>query len=424
MHNNSHITAHHSPWSWVPSLYFTEGLPYVAIMTVSVIMYKRLGLSNTETAFYTSWLYLPWIIKPLWSPFVDIIRTKRFWIITMQSLIAVGFAGIALFIPSSKAIQITLMFFWLLAFGSATHDIAADGFYMLSLSIREQSFFVGIRNTFYRLATIVGQGLLIMLAGWLEKAQHNIPLAWSMSFAVLAGLFIGITLYHHFILPHPETCKTLELKSPHKLLKNFAQAFVTFFKKPQIGLVLFFLLTYRLGEAQLVKLTSPFLLDSVTKGGLGLSTVSVGMIYGTIGVICLLIGGIGSGILVSHGGLRKWLLPMALAMNLPDLLYVWLSLAQPNHTWMVVACVAIEQLGYGFGFTAYTLYLIRIAQNPYKTAHYAIGTGFMALGMMIPGIPSGWIQERIGYPLFFIWVCLCTLPGIAAALIIKKKELS
>lgn len=408
-------------WKWIPTLYFAEGLPYVAVMTLAVILYKRLGLSNTEIALYTSWLYLPWTIKPLWSPLVDLIRTKRWWITAMQGLIAASMAGIAFFIPTTHCVQATLACFWLMAFGSATHDIAADGFYMLGLETGEQSFFVGIRNTFYRLANIFGQGILVMLAGWLETTSGNIPLAWSLTFYFMAGLFIALTLYHRFVLPRPASDVRRPDLSAGKLLGDFVQTFASFFRKKHIGLAFFFLLTYRLGEAQLVKIASPFLLDSPDKGGLGLDTASVGMIYGTLGVAALLVGGIVSGLLVSRHGFRRWLLPMALAINLPDLLYVWLAIATPDSVWITAVCVAVEQLGYGFGFTAYTLYLIYIAEGEHKTAHYAIGTGFMALGMMLPGMPAGWLQETMGYSTFFAWVCLCTVPGIAAALLVRKQ---
>lgn len=413
-------------WGWVPTLYFAEGLPYVAVMTVAVIMYKRLGLSNTEIALYTSWLYLPWVIKPFWSPFVDLLKTKRWWIVSMQLLIGAGFAGIAFFIPTDYYLQLTLAFFWLLAFSSATHDIAADGFYMLGLTSGEQSFFVGIRNTFYRLANIFGQGILVMFAGWLETGQLlpdtplRIPMAWSITFYLLTAIFIGLMVYHQFVLPRPDSDAKRTGVTAGKLLEDFFRTFTSFFKKKNLGLMFFFLLTYRLGESQLVKIASPFLLDSPEAGGLELSTATVGMIYGTIGVIALLLGGILGGIVVSRHGFKRWILPMALAINLPDLLYVYLSAAMPD-TWLVIMSVAIEQFGYGFGFTAYTLYLIYIAEGEHKTAHYAIGTGFMAMGMMLPGMVAGWIQEYIGYTNFFIWVCLCTLPGIIASLLVRNK---
>lgn len=415
-----------SPWAWIPTLYFAEGLPYVAVMTVAVIMYKRLGLSNTDIALYTSWLYLPWVIKPLWSPFVDLIKTKRLWIIVMQTFIAAGFAGIAFFIPTTFFVKATLAFFWLLAFSSATHDIAADGFYMLGLSSGEQSFFVGIRNTFFRFANIFGQGVLVMLAGLMEEGilfpslKGNIPMAWSISFYFLAAIFIGLALYHYYILPRPASDIKRDFKAK-TLLTDFLLTFVSFFRKKDLLLMFFFLLTYRLGESQLAKLASPFLLDSAEKGGLELSTATVGVVYGTIGVGALLIGGIIGGIVVSKYGFKRWIIPMALAINLPDLLYVFLAATTPDNLWIVVFSVACEQLGYGFGFTAYTLFLIYIAEGEHKTAHYAIGTGFMALGMMFPGMIAGWIQERIGYTDFFWWVCLCTIPGIIASILVKRK---
>ncbi len=423
----SNINKKFSPWTWIPTLYFAQGLPYVAVMTIAVIMYKRLGLNNTDIALYTSWLYLPWVIKPIWSPFVDLIKTKRAWVIAMQGLIAAGFAGVAFFIPTSYYIQLTLAFFWLLAFASATHDIAADGFYMLGLTTGEQSLFVGIRNTAYRLATIFGQGVLVMFAGLMEKGviipntKGNITLAWSITFYLLAGIFLGLMLYHKWVVPHPNSDKPQKDTNAKELFESFLKTFVTFFKKKDLGLMFFFILTYRLGESQLAKIASPFLLDPANKGGLNLDTEVVGIIYGTIGVIALLAGGIIGGVLISRDGFKKWIIPMAIAINLPDILYVWLASAMPSNSILIASAVAIEQLGYGFGFTAYMLYLIYIADGEHKTAHYAIATGFMALGMMLPGMVAGWIQEMIGYTNFFIWVCICTIPGIVASILVKNK---
>ena len=416
-----------SPWAWVPTLYFAQGLPYVAVMTIAVIMYKRLGLDNTEIALYTSWLYLPWVIKPLWSPFVDLVKTKRAWVIAMQGLIAAGFAGVAFFIPTTYFVKMSLAFFWLLAFSSATHDIAADGFYMLGLSTGDQSLFVGIRNTAYRLATVFGQGVLVMFAGALESGlifpsmKGNIPMAWSITFYMLAGIFIALTLYHSRALPHADDDVKRPDLNASQIFKDFALTFVSFFKKKNLGLMFFFILTYRLGESQLVKIASPFLLDSAEQGGLALSTASVGMIYGTIGVIALLAGGIIGGVLISKHGFKAWIIPMAIAINLPDALYVWLAWATPDNIWLISTAVAIEQLGYGFGFTAYMLYLIYIAAGEHKTAHYAIATGFMAAGMMLPGMVAGWIQDQLGYTNFFIWVCITTIPGILASILVKKQ---
>ncbi len=613
-----------SPWIWLPSLYFAEGMPYIVVMTVSVIMYKRLGISNTDIALYTSWLYLPWVIKPLWSPVVDILKTKRWWIVTMQLLIGAGMAGVAFTIPVSAFFQYTLAFFWLLAFSSATHDISADGFYMLGLSTHEQAWFVGIRSTFYRFAMITGQGLLVILAGFIEensglesiqfqvqavpgvhdsrfinpdslpsmpavskqaiiaypsnlniaahpiaevqadsikkiitdwnqshghiaqskvtnsagntidnspslwhkaivaplesflkrwfgtkihkrtdhlagnygviyfrlsqapaadkpvvinfgrehgdknislkgsgrfvfdrhnwktpaiallqidpklkyktsalfKAQSgNITLAWSSTFFILAALFLIFALYHRFSLPYPDEDKPKAIPNIKIFIKDFIDTFVLFFKKKQIGRILAFLLLYRFAESQIVKLASPFLLDAQEAGGLALTTGDVGFVYGTVGLLSLTLGGLLGGFVAARDGLKRWLLPMAIAINLPDVVYVLLAYTQVDNLLWINLAVATEQFGYGFGFTAYMLYMIYASEGEHKTAHFALTTAFMALGMMIPGMVSGWLQDIIGYQHFFIWVMLATIPAIAIIRIApldpdfgKKKE--
>ena len=615
-----------SPWWWVPSLYYAEGIPYITVMTVSVIMYKRLGISNTDIALYTSWLYLPWVIKPLWSPIVDIFKTKRFWIVTMQLLIGAGLGGVALTVPLPSFFQYTLAFFWLLAFSSATHDIAADGFYMLGLNQHDQAWFVGVRSTFYRFAMITGQGLLIIFAGFVEsnsgldnvsvqvfsnpQAQEievmhpdsltlgfdeqkmyivtypetleintrsmprtevdsllrfaydwnkthgfikeekgrsaaeiaagpswwqgrivqpleqwirsrfgqeqpqivtdeagnigviyfhlsqrpkenqtvvmnfgrssgdksiflvdsppigsrlefnqrnwnkpamaviqldpklkresnaeftgqagNIPLAWSLTFFFLAGLFVLFFIYHKVILPFPSTDKAVIVGKTKNIFKEFIDTFVLFFKKDRILIILGFLLLYRFAESQLVKLASPFLLDRQELGGLALTTGEVGFIYGTIGLLSLTLGGLLGGFVAARHGLKFWLWPMALAINVPNIAYIYLSYALPDNFWIINMCVAAEQFGYGFGFTAYMLYMIYVSEGDHKTSHFAITTAFMALGMMIPGMFSGWLQELIGYQHFFLWVMLATIPGFIIIALIpldkdfgKKKE--
>ena len=580
-----------SPWAWIPTLYFAQGLPYVAVMTISVIMYKRLGISNTDIALYTSWLYLPWVIKPFWSPFIDLLKTKRWWVV----------------IPAPHFFQITLAIFWLVAFSSATHDIAADGFYMLALDTHDQAMYVGIRSTFYRVATIAGQGLLVILAGLLEsntgltplslevkagpqyaseialpstdyvtdsnndemhfvatpavleigtaanpaqvdsvnawvkqqniangfaapetaattqsstaakgqelskfelfikntfgenreRTQHqltgnigvikvclsqqpkpgekvvlntvhktgdqsifltqgdriefnadnwnkpayitiqvdpklkeassasfestsgNIALAWSITFFVLAGFFIAICLYHKYILPKPASDRAVCEATASNIFKEFFATFVTFFKKKQVWVAVLFMLLYRLPEAQLVKLINPFLLDPKELGGLGLTTGQVGLVYGTIGILGLTVGGIIGGIVAAKGGLRKWLWPMAWSISLTCATFVYLSYYQPDSLFIINLCVFIEQFGYGFGFTAYMLYLIYFSDGEHKTAHYAICTAFMALGMMLPGMAAGWLQELIGYKHFFYWVMICCAATIAVCAFIK-----
>ena len=408
-----------NPWSWVPSLYFAEGIPYVAVMTIALVLYKQLGLSNTEITYYTSWLYLPWVIKPLWSPFIDLIKTKRWWITSMQILIGAAFGGVAFTIPTDFWLQGTLAFFWLMAFSSATHDIAADGYYMLALDSHEQSWFVGIRSTFYRLAMIVGQGVLVMIAGTLEIIFRNqIAYSWSLLFYGCCGLFIAIWVWHTYVLPHPSEDGVREGVSASTILADFKETIKTFFQKEQVLVGILFMLLYRMPEGLLVKISTLFLIDAETNGGLGLSPQELGFVQGTIGVIGLTLGGILGGIVAGKDGLKKWLWPMVCAITLPDIVYVFMAYALPADLLIVNVCVFIEQFGYGFGFTAYMLYLIYYSRGEYKTSHYALCTAFMALSMMIPGLFAGALQEAVGYRMFFIIVmAFCSVTFLMASLL-------
>ena len=418
-----------SPWAWVPTLYFAEGLPYVAVMTVSLVLYKQLGLSNAEITFYTSWLYLPWVIKPLWSPFVDIIRTKRWWVTTMQLLIGAALGGVAFTIPTSLWLQGTLCFFWLMAFASATHDIAADGFYMLGLDEHDQAWFVGIRSTFYRIATIFGQGLLVALAGNLQVLfRYSIPYSWSLMFYGVAGIFIALWLWHSYAMPRVETTPspfTTDTNSltphPSNLTKELLDVVKTFFSKfplRETVIALLFMLLYRMPEGLLAKVSALFLIDSHGAGGLGLSPQEYGLVQGTVGIVGLTLGGILGGMAAGRDGLKRWLWPMVCAITLPDIVYVYMSYALPESLGVVNVCVFFEQFGYGFGFTAYMLYLIYYSQGAYKTSHYALCTALMALSMMIPGLFAGALQEWVGYRWFFIIVMLfCAVTFIVTALI-------
>ncbi len=402
-------------WAWVPVLYFTQGLPYILVVSVSVIMYKKLGISNADIGFYTSWLYLPWVLKPLWSPFVDLKSTKRNWFLSMQLLISVALLGVALTLPTNIFFMTSLACFWMAAFASATNDIASDGYYMIGLTEKKQSFFVGMRSTFYRLAMVTGQGLIVILAGFLENYYGDNTKAWSITMTCTAFLMLLLTLSNFFVTPKFETSLAIPQDKP----ASFLEVFSSFFKKPHLGIALAFILSYRLGESQLVKMASPFLLDDVAEGGLGYSTEAVGTIYGTVGVIMLSIGGILGGILISRDGLKKWMLPMVLSLNVPNALYVVLALTNTTNIVAVVATVVLEQFGYGFGFAAFLIFLIYTAEGTSKTSHYAIATGFMALGMMIPGMISGYIQEWLGYGGFFIWVVIAALPALFLLKFIK-----
>ncbi len=461
MKNNKHI----SPWLWVPTLYFAEGIPYFVVNSISVTMFTKMGVSNGSMALFTSLLYLPWVIKPLWSPFVDIIRTKRWWVTAMQVLMSVCFVALALSLPSDAGtleaarsadgstpvslFTLTLIIFWVTAFASATHDIAADGFYMLGLSPGDQSLFVGIRSTFYRLASVFGQGVLVVVAGLLETRLGDIPKSWFWTIIITAAVFAAVTLWHCFALPHPQgdrpaegfaspasassfghpqgdravsdssTASRFSGASAGGIFRNFGRTFSTFFRKPGVVLAVVFLLLYRLPEAFLIKMMNPFLLSPAEDGGLGLTTAQVGAVYGTAGVIALTAGGILGGMAVARWGLKRCLWPMALSLTLPSLAFIWLSLAKPSSMWVIGGFVCLDQFGYGFGFTAYMLYMIYFSRGEYKTSHYSLCTAFMALSMMLPGMAAGYLQEALGYTGFFWMVGACCLVTVFVTMLLK-----
>lgn len=446
------------PWAWVPSLYFAEGIPYFVVNVISVTLFKRLGMSNGDLALYTSLLYLPWVIKPLWSPVVDVFKSKRWWILVMQAIITVSFALLALSV-SPDVFGLSLVIFYVIAFASATHDIAADGFYMLALGEQEQSLFVGIRSTFYRISSVFGQGVIVVVAGLLEERMGSIPSAWKVTLLLCGTLFALLTLWHCRSLPKVERnlagghdsdrkaadagimdadAGTVEAKAADEMPElciptggkpavhrdgwgDMWRVWKTFFMKDGVWLALAFMLLYRLPEALSVKMLTPFLLDPPEAGGLGLSTAQSGLVYGTAGVIALTIGGILGGVYAARKGLRKSMWIMALSLALPCVVYLFLALVQPERMWIVYACVVLDQFGYGFGFTAYMLYMMKFAEGEFVTSHYAICTAFMALSMMIPGLFAGWMQEALGYVGFFIIVMICCLATVFVTLFVRRR---
>ena len=407
-------------WAWVPTVYFAEGLPYVLVVTVSAIMFKQLGISNTEVALYTSWLYLPWVIKPFWSPFVDLVKTKRWWLLLTQLILGAGLAGVGLTLNTPNFFRWTLAILWLMAFSSATHDISIDGFYMLGLDEGEQSMFVGIRNTAYRIAMIAGQGGLLILVGLFQKMFGSAVRAWSLGFLIAGGLMILLWLYHSYILPHPVADCTTGV-SGKNIVKEFGMTFVSYFQKPYIIPALLFILLFRFPEAQIGKIAPLFLIDDIANCGLGLTTQQIGFAQGTLGVIGLLLGGILGGITLSKFGLKKCIWFMVAAISVPDLVYVYLSWMPTQNMALISSCIFIEQMGYGFGFTAYTLFLMYFARGEHQTSHYAISTGIMALGMMLPGMISGWLQEHMGYQWFFVWIIACCAVTCVVSALIKYE---
>jgi PAT family beta-lactamase induction signal transducer AmpG len=403
-------TLPHSPWNFIPTLYFTSGLPYVIINTASVIFYKKLGVENAQIALWTSFLSLPWVIKMLWGPIVDTYSTKRTWILTTQFAMFCSFALVAFSLQLPNFFYLSLGALTVGAFISATYDIATDGFYLLALNPAQQAFFVGIRSLFYRIAVIFGSGFLVVLAGQLEVYFNNIALSWTLALSFCAVILGILFIFHRLILPRAKLDDQSDLQ-PDTPKIPFWNIIISYFQQNQIGIILAFILLYRLGEAMLLKIASLFLLDKPEAGGLSLSTSEVGLVYGTFGVISLIVGGILGGVVISKYGLKKCLFPMALALNLPNIFYVYMAYTQPTLP-LVYLLVSLEQFGYGLGFTGFSVYLMYISQGQYKTSYYAISTGFMALGVMLPGLISGYLQQTLGYPLFFIIVCLLTIPGI------------
>ncbi len=409
-----------NPWIFVPTLYFAEGLPYIIINTVSVILYKKMGIDNASIAFWTSWLYLPWVLKMFWSPLVDIYSTKRKWILSTQFAMALCLFSAAYALNTEGYFFLSLLTLVAGAFVSATHDIATDGFYMLALNKEEQALFVGIRATFYRLAMIFGSGLLVYTAGRIETLTGSIPLSWTVVIGATGFVFVLVPLYHTFVLPFPAADSK---RSPRDAASDvsFLEIFRSYFKQEKIVAIIAFILLYRFAEAMLLKLAPPFLLDPRDAGGLGLSTTQVGLAYGTVGMICLVVGGILGGWLISRFGLKKCIWPMAITLHFPDLFYVYMAYVQPE-IGLTYVLVALEQFGYGLGFTAFMVYLMHIARGRYKTSHFAISTGIMALGMMLPGFISGYLQQAVGYKMFFVIVCVLAIPGLLTILFIPKNE--
>jgi PAT family beta-lactamase induction signal transducer AmpG len=409
-----------TPWLFIPTLYFGEGLPYVLVNTVSVILYKKMGVDNAAIAFWTSWLYLPWVVKMFWGPLVDLTSTKRIWVLAMQAALAACLFLVAWSVGTQAFFALSLLAFVAGAFLSATYDIATDGYYMLALTEKEQAFFVGLRSGFYRLAMIFGSGILVYVAGRFEASTGNIPGSWTAALGIGGAILAGLAVYHAVVLPHPETGQTRSTSGKNQQA-TYREVFGAYFRQEKVGMLVAFILLYRLGEAMLLKLVSPFLLDPRPAGGLGLTTSEVGIVYGTVGVLSLVVGGILGGWLISRFGLRRCIWPLVAAMHLPDLFFVYMAWAQPS-IGLVYPLVALEQFGYGMGFTVFTVYLMYSAEGTYKTSHYAISTGIMALGMMLPGFLAGWLQQQVGYTAFFITVSLLTIPGMLTIPFLPRKE--
>lgn len=415
-----------NPWLWVTTTYFAEGIPYFIVNNISVIMFKKMGMSNADMALHTSLLYLPWLIKPFWSPFVDIIKSKRWWIVVTELAMVALFALLTITLPTRTGEELslfrtTLLLFWITAFASATHDISVDGFYMLGLSGREQSLFVGIRSTFYRLANLFVQGGLVMLAGYFENRTGSIPQSWRLTLLAISIIWALLSFYHLLILPMPQSDLSKNMRTASDIFKDFGNSFATFFKKHMVWLGIAFMLLYRLPEAFALKIVPAFMVDGAEAGGLELSTAQYGLVNNTLGVVGIVTGGILGGIFIAKKGLRKSLWPMGLALALPCAVYLYMAINPSVPLWLVGACVLIEQFGYGFGFTAYMLYMMYLSDGEFKTSHYSLCTAFMAASMMLPGMFAGMLQESMGYPQYFGLVMFTCLATVLAIIIVARK---
>ncbi len=418
------------PWAWVPTLYLGESLPFSAVMLLSVIMFKDFGLSDGQITVYTGWLGLPWVIKPLWSPFIDNFKTKRWWILTMQFVMGIALALVAFTIPTAYWLQCSLALFMLIAFASATHDVSADGFYIIGLDNHDQELFVGVRNTFYRIGMMLGQGGMVTIQAVIalaltsggDKDSYQNSIAWAIVFVVMALFMVLLGLFHSFALPPVEQPLHDKFEIKTQLIE-FWNTIKVFCHKPHIITALLFILLFRLPEGLLTKIVPLFLTRSIAEGGLEMDKVDFGVIYGTLGVIGLLLGGILGGWAISKWGLKKCLWPLVLCITLPDIVYVYLSYVFTDNIWVIGSCVCIEQLGYGLGFAAYTLYLVHFSRGERSTAVFAICTAGQYLGgVMLPGMVSGLISENVGYQTFFLIVMAFCLVTFTVTALVKVND--
>ena len=407
------------PARWVPTLYFAEGVPFFAVALIAGILYKRLGLRNDVITFYTSLLLLPWSLKPLWSPLIEMFKTKKFFVVALELAGGLSLALVALCLPLPGYFGYTLALLAVVAFCSSTHDIAADGLYIASLSPKEQAAYTGWQGGFYNAARFFSQGGLIILAGYLEL-RVGVPRAWMAIFVAMGLILMALSIYHAQVLPSGRAERRSE--SIREMAATFKEVVVSFLKKPNIYLLLLFIVLYRAGEGQVVKIGPLFLVDKRVAGGLGLTTDQFGTIYGTFGTLAFVAGSILGGYFTSWLGLRRALLPLVCAMNFPNLAYVYLSTALPTSHLAVTAALSVEMFGYGFGFVGVILLMMQeIAPGKYQTAHYAFANSLMNLGLLIPGTVSGKIQLAVGYRNFFVWVLLSSIPALILSRLIPIR---
>ena len=418
---------------WISTLYFAEGFPYTVVNLMSVIFLKDLGATN-ELIGLTSFLYLPWVLKAFWGLAVDLYSTKRAWILTTEVFCIFLFFLLAFSVLMPDAMARSIIILAAIAFVSATHDIAIDGFYLSALNKEQQALYVGVQTTAYKVAWLVGNGGLVFFAGYfankyivgktasnlniyqdihfsllsLDFKFYPIQLGWALAFIIAGIIFLIIYFFNLWYLP----LEYQPLKQDQETDKNqFVHVFKTYFSQYRIASIVTYILTFRLGDAFMLKMAPPFLMDKVEKGGLGISTAEVGFLYGIVGVFFLLIGGIIGGYLIAKQGLKKWLWPTAILQNSAILMYWILAVYRPSIIWVYVVN-GFEQLSYGIGVSAYTVFLMRTVSPEYKASHYAITTALMSMGIFIPGLFSGYLQTWMGYDYYFLMSLFVTIPGL------------
>ena len=402
----------HSPATWVPTLYFAMGMPFVVLNMVCTLMYKGMGVSDAQITFWTSLIMLPWTFKPVWSPFLEIYKTKKFFVVLTQILTGLLFAlvAFALHLPSFFAITIAMLA--VIAMSGATHDIAADGTYMSVLSNEEQARWIGWQGAFYNIAKIAATGGLVYLAGSLIKI-FGVTKAWTFIMLIIAIIMVSIGIYHYFILPNPKKEVQETPQSLSDSLNELLKVFIDFFKKPHILYYIFFIILYRFAEGFVMKIVPLFLKAPRAEQGLGLTEQEIGLCYGTFGAAAFVIGSILAGYYIAHRGLKKSLFSLALVFNIPFVAYTLLAIYQPESLVWIGGGIVMEYFGYGFGFVGLSLFMMQqVAPGKHQMAHYAFASGIMNLGVMLPGMLSGLCSDILGYRRFFIFVLICTIPAL------------
>lgn len=404
------------PLLWVPTLYFAMGTPNIAVSVVAAIMYKNLGVSNRDIALYTGSMYLPWALKPLWAPLVEMFRTKKFFVLAMELVMAATLSGVAFALPLPSFMTWTLALFWVTGFASATQDIAADGVYIGAMAPKEQAAYAGVQGIFWSLGRIIASGLLVSFTGMLHgRMQMPWTRAWMIVMVIMGGIMALSALWHARFLPSGDRAADAP-QNFAQASQTFVDAFRTFFTKRSIALMIAVVFFYRFGEGLIEKIGPLFMLDTRSAGGLGLDNVALGNINGTWGTTGFVLGALLGGLFAAKLGLRRAFFLLALALNVPHVTYLYLSQARPESVLLITLVVTIEKFGYGFGSVGHMLYMMQqLAPGPYRTAHYAFATGIMALSMMFTGMISGALQEALGYQVFFLVVLAASLPPIVFA---------